>query len=286
MGSREGLARHETLTRLCGKKPAVPSIVINEKIAFDNIPEMGHLTEAEKRPGKKPRGGNTKKPLGVRRSAKELKTNTIPNERGLNMELLLAPEEKKKIEAGIREKYAKVAASPAGLFKYPTGRAGLEALGYDPEILKTLPPSVLDSFCGVGNPFALGPLDRGETVLDIGSGGGLDSLVAARMVGPGGKVVGLDLSPEMVARANENLRQTDFANVVFQEFSGEDLPFEEGSFDVVLSNGVFNLIPGKGRMLQEACRVLKPGGRLLIADQTLTGTLTKSTPERIDSWFR
>jgi ubiquinone/menaquinone biosynthesis C-methylase UbiE len=159
-------------------------------------------------------------------------------------------------------------------------------LKYDPEILKTLPDSVLDSFCGVGNPFSLGPLNPGDAVLDIGSGGGLDSLVAAWMVGPGGKVVGLDLSPEMVARAYENLRQTDLSNVVFQEFSGEDLPFADGSFDVVLSNGVFNLIPGKGRMLQEACRVLKPGGRLLIADQVLAGTLTKTTRERIDSWFR
>jgi SAM-dependent methyltransferase len=202
------------------------------------------------------------------------------------MELLLAPEDKKKIEDGIREKYAKVAASPEGLFKYPTGRAGLEALKYDPEILKTLPDSVLDSFCGVGNPFSLGPLHPGDAVLDIGSGGGLDSLAAARMVGPGGKVVGLDLSPEMVSRAYENLRGTDLSNVVFQEFSGEALPFEDGSFDVVISNGVFNLIPGKGRMLQEACRVLKPNGRLLIADQVLSGTLTKDAREQIDSWFR
>ncbi|MBI5585560.1 MAG: methyltransferase domain-containing protein [Deltaproteobacteria bacterium] len=202
------------------------------------------------------------------------------------MELLLSPEDKFKIESGIREKYAKVAASPEGLFKYPTGRAGLEALGYDPEILKTLPKSALDSFCGVGNPFSLGPINGGETVLDIGSGGGLDSLVAARLVGPGGKVVGLDLSPEMVARAYENLKQTDLANVAFQEFSGEALPFPDGSFDVVVSNGVFNLIPNKGRMLQEACRVLKPGGRLLIADQVLAGVLTKNVSERIDSWFR
>jgi SAM-dependent methyltransferase len=202
------------------------------------------------------------------------------------MELLLAPEDKKKIENGIREKYAKVAASPEGLFKYPTGRAGLEALGYDPEVLKTLPPSVLDSFCGVGNPFSLGPLNPGDAVLDIGSGGGLDSLVAARMVGPGGKVVGLDLSPEMVSRAFENLRQTDLSNVIFQEFAGEALPFTDGSFDAVISNGVFNLIPGKGRMLKEACRVLKPNGRLLIADQMLAGTLTKNAQERIDSWFR
>ena len=202
------------------------------------------------------------------------------------MEQVLTPEDKDKIEAGIREKYAKVAASPQGLFKYPTGKAGLEALGYDPEILKTLPESILDSFCGVGNPFSLGPVDRGETVLDIGSGGGLDTLVAARMVGAGGKVVGLDLSPEMVTRAYEHLKQTDLTNVAFQEFSGEDLPFPDGSFDLVISNGVFNLIPAKGRMLKEACRVLKPDGRLLIADQVLSGALTKGPQERIDSWFR
>jgi SAM-dependent methyltransferase len=202
------------------------------------------------------------------------------------MEPLLSQEDKQKIETGLREKYAKVAASPQGLFKYPTGRAGLEALMYDPEILKSLPESVLDSFCGVGNPFSLGPVDRGETVLDIGSGGGLDSLVAARMVGAEGKVVGLDLSPEMVARAYENLKQTDLTNVVFQEFSGEELPFPDGSFDVVVSNGVFNLIPGKSRMLKETCRVLKPNGRMLIADQVLNGTLTKSPQERIESWFR
>ena len=202
------------------------------------------------------------------------------------MEPILTSEDKQKIETGIREKYAKVAGSPEGLFKYPTGKAGLEALGYDPGILKTLPENILDSFCGVGNPFSLGSVDQGETVLDIGSGGGLDSLVAARMVGAGGKVVGLDLSPEMVARAYENLKQTDLTNVAFQEFSGEDLPFPDGSFDVVISNGVFNLIPAKGRMLKEACRVLKPDGRLLIADQVLSGALTKSPQERIDSWFR
>jgi len=202
------------------------------------------------------------------------------------MELPLTQEDKQKIETGIREKYAKVAASPQGLFKYPTGRAGLEALKYDPEILKTLPETALSSFCGVGNPFSQGPMNPGETVIDIGSGGGLDSLVAARMVGAEGKVVGLDLSPEMVARAYENLKQTDLTNVAFHEFSGEELPFPDGSFDVVISNGVFNLIPGKGRMLKEACRVLKPNGRILIADQVLSGTLTKSPQERIESWFR
>ena len=191
-----------------------------------------------------------------------------------------------KIKSQIKEKYRKVAVSPQGNFNYPVGREGLVALGYDSAIMEAFPSDILTTFCGVGNPFSLGSVERGETVLDIGSGGGLDSLVAARMVGAGGKVVGLDLSPEMVARAYENLKQTDLTNVAFQEFSGEELPFPDGSFDVVISNGVFNLIPAKGRMLKEACRVLKPDGRLLIADQVLSGALTKGPQERIDSWFR
>jgi len=105
------------------------------------------------------------------------------------MALPLSQDDKMKIESGVREKYAKVAASPEGLFNYPIGRAGLEGLRYDPEWLKAIPEPVLDSYCGVGNPFSLGPLNKGESVLDIGSGGGLDSLIAARMVGSEGKVV-------------------------------------------------------------------------------------------------
>ena len=202
------------------------------------------------------------------------------------MGLNLSGEDKKNIERGIREKYAKVAASPEGLFQYPTGEAGLKILGYDPEFLKTLPESALKSYCGVGNPFSLGPINRGESVLDIGSGGGLDSLIAARMVGPEGKVIGLDMSPEMVARAIDNLKKTDLSNAAFQEFSGDKIPFPEASFDVIISNGVFNLIPDKEKMLKEACRVLKPNGRLLIADQVLSTSLNKSHQERIDSWFR
>jgi arsenite methyltransferase len=132
-------------------------------------------------------------------------------------------------------------------------------------------------------PF-LGPVNPGEAVLDIGSGGGLDSLVAARMAGPEGKVVGLDLSPEMVARSNHNLRKTGFTHVAFREFSGEELPFPNESFDLVISNGVFNLIPDKEKVLKEVCRVLKPNGRLQIADQVLSRPSAKSHGERIDSW--
>ena len=194
--------------------------------------------------------------------------------------------EKQTIEKGIRQKYAQVAKSPEGLFKYPTGRAALNTLQYDPRILSNLPGEAIDSYCGVGNPFSLGPVHPGETVLDIGCGGGLDSMVGAFMVGPSGKVVGIDLSPEMIRRAKDNLQKTNLNNVSFQEYSGEGLPFSDSSFDVVISNGVFNLIPDKLRTLREAGRVLKSGGRLIMADQILIGEPPKDHQIRIESWFR
>ena len=202
------------------------------------------------------------------------------------MEPPLTDEEKQTIEKGIRQKYAKVSVSPEGLFKYPTGRAALKTLHYDPQIIQTLPEEALDSYCGVGNPFSLGPILPGESVLDIGCGGGLDSLVAGFVVGPLGKVVGIDISPEMIRRANNNLQKTGLKNISFQEFSGEALPFPDNSFDVVISNGVFNLISDKLRALQEANRVLRVGGRLMIADQILIGAPPKDHQTRIESWFR
>jgi arsenite methyltransferase len=193
-------------------------------------------------------------------------------------------EDRKKIEKGIRGKYAKVAVNPQGLFSYPTGRTGLETLKYDREILRTLPEAALDSFCGVGNPFSLGEIREGESVLDIGCGGGVDSMVAATMTGPTGRVVGIDISPEMVDRARQNLGLTNLKNVSFQESFGEDLPLPDRDFDVVISSGVFNLIPDKLKALREVFRVLKPGGRLMMADQVLTGHLSEDVKERVDKW--
>jgi ubiquinone/menaquinone biosynthesis C-methylase UbiE len=145
---------------------------------------------------------------------------------------------------------------------------------------------VLASYCGVGNPFTLGRIYEGESVLDIGCGCGVDTLIAAIMVGPEGKAVGIDLIPEMLSRAKKNLSETMLKNVVFQEGSGEDLPFPDESFDVVISNGVFNLIPNKAKALAEVFRVLRPHGRVMIADQVLVGELPKDKTIRVNHWFK
>ena len=179
-------------------------------------------------------------------------------------------EDRKKIGEGIRQRYAKAAQSPEGQFRFPTGKAGLEALGYDRNILGILPDEVLTSYCGVGQPFILDRIKAGESVLDIGCGAGVDTIVAAIMAGPQGEAVGIDFVPEMVQRAKQNLRITQLRNVSFELGSGEALPFAGESFDCVISNGAYNLIPDKAKALQEAFRVLKRGGKFIIADQVLS----------------
>jgi arsenite methyltransferase len=202
------------------------------------------------------------------------------------MKASLTAADRSRIEKVIREKYAKAAHSLAGLFRYPTGRAGLEGLRYDPGMISALPEPALASYCGVGNPFSLGPLLPGEKVLDIGCGGGVDTLVAASLVGPPGQAVGIDTTPEMLARARQNLREVHVSNATFVHASAEKLPFMEQSFHVVISNGVFNLIPDKASALTELLRVLKPEGRLMIADQVLTGELPDDTAARVARWAR
>ena len=202
------------------------------------------------------------------------------------MDTPISPTDNDQIEAGIRGKYTKVAVSPEALFRYPTRRAGLEGLKYDPALIQSLPDHVTASYCGVGNPFSLGPVNKGESVLDIGCGVGVDTLLAAMMAGASGKAVGVDIVPEMLERAEANLRETGLRNVTFHRASGERLLFADGSFDVVISNGVINLIPDKAATLKEAMRVLKPGGRLMIADQILAGRSQKDMKARLASWFQ
>jgi len=200
------------------------------------------------------------------------------------MEARFNSDERKRIREGISEKYKKVAISPEGKFSYPTGRAGLEGQKYNPDVLRELPKDVLASYCGVGNPFSLGPVNKGEAVLDIGCGAGVDTLVAAIKVGPEGKATGIDLIPDMLKQAKRNLKKTSLENVTFQEASAEQLPFPDGTFDVVISNGVFNLIPDKAKALREVIRVLKLSGRFLLADQILIGETPADTESMVKNW--
>lgn len=191
------------------------------------------------------------------------------------------------IREGIRRKYAKVAETGAGgCFKYPTGKEGLLQLGYPEEVIRKIPEPVLASYCGVGNPFSLGPLNPGEAVLDIGCGAGVDSLVAAHLVGPSGRVVGVDVTEEMIIRARANLDLTDLSNVRFEVAAADALPFPDREFDVVISNGVFNLTVDKEQALREARRVLKPGGRLMLADMVLVEELPADKAQKVENWFQ
>lgn len=170
------------------------------------------------------------------------------------------------IRQGISEKYRKVAVSPQGLFKYPTGQESARGLGYPPDLLEVIPLAVRERFVGVGNPFALGPIRPGEAVLDLGCGAGFDAFVAAQLVGPRGRVVGIDMSPEMIGVAEAGRAEGGSPQVEFQVAQAEALPFSDASFDVALSNGVLNLIPDKAAALREIFRVLHPGGRLQACD--------------------
>lgn len=201
---------------------------------------------------------------------------------GLHLSISL----RRRIAEAIRQKYLKVSVSPEGQFRYPTGRAGLERLGYPSETILRLPKGAVASYCGVGNPFTLGPLREGDLVLDIGCGSGVDTFVAATKVGPKGMAVGIDMTREMLVRAKEGLNQTSLSNVSFHLASAEALPFWPESFDAVISNGVFNLIPDKAKALAEVFRVLRGGGRLMMADQSLIGSPPEDLEERIRSWFR
>jgi SAM-dependent methyltransferase len=200
------------------------------------------------------------------------------------MNIEFTTKDKKWIKKTIWKTYSKAAKGSKGLFNYPTGHEGLTALKYDPELLQALPPEVTVSYCGVGNPFTLGPINKGDDVLDVGCGAGVDTLFSAMMTGSSGKVVGLDLTPTMLERAKKNRSKTDLKNVRFEEGSVENLPFANESFDVVTSNGALNLVPDKARAFGEIYRVLKPDGRLMVADEILIGELPKEKDKIIKSW--
>ncbi|MFI5340107.1 MAG: methyltransferase domain-containing protein [Candidatus Methylomirabilales bacterium] len=166
----------------------------------------------------------------------------------------------------IADKYRKLAVSPEGLFRYPTGEQSARGLGYQPDCVAAIPLPIRERFVGVGNPFSLGPIRAGESVLDLGCGAGLDTFIAAQLVGFEGHVVGVDLSPEMLAVARAGQAEAGFPQIEFCEAPIEALPFPAASFDVALSNGVLNLVPDKPAALREIFRVLRPAGRLQACD--------------------
>jgi SAM-dependent methyltransferase len=187
------------------------------------------------------------------------------------------------LKSEIRKTYASVSQEPEKDFIFPTGRAWAEDLGY-PDELSQVPDFVAESFAGVANPWSLGRLEPGERVLDVGSGAGMDSLIAALQVGPEGSVTGIDMTPEMIEKARKGAAELGLNNVTFVEGEAEHLPFDDASFDFVISNSVIDLIPDKDAVFGEIYRVLLPGGRIQIADVTIQQPVSEEGRRKIDLW--
>ena len=184
----------------------------------------------------------------------------------------------------IRREYAEVAAHPEKGFHFHTGRPLARLLRYEESWIAGIPERSVDSFAGTGNPFAMGTLRPGEHAVDVGCGAGIDSLIAARMVGPTGTVIGVDMTPEMRAKALESAGEMGLANLDIREGHAESLPVGDASADVILSNGVVNLCPDKMTVFREMFRVLRPGGRLQIGDIAVSRTVPDSARKQLHLW--
>lgn len=188
------------------------------------------------------------------------------------------------IRTKVIARYSQVAISAENRFKYPVGVASLHRLNYPHEVIEKLPAETKRSYCGVGNPFSIGPLHRGESVLDVGCGAGVDCLVAASLVGPSGRVAGIDVTEPMLERARTSLSATPCSNVRFMLAGVEEIPLSDSSASVVISNGAINLSPDKALVLAEIYRVLRPGGRLMMADMFLEEGVSQQTVATLDAW--
>jgi SAM-dependent methyltransferase len=189
-----------------------------------------------------------------------------------------------ELRAAIQEEYQEVAQSPEKGFHFHTGRPLASLLGYNEKWLFSIPESAIESFAGTGNPFSLGELQPGEQVVDVGCGAGIDSLIAAKMVGADGQVIGVDMTPAMLNKARQAAVQSGYENVQFRQGYGEALPVPDGWADVVISNGVLNLMPDKAVGLGEMARVLKENGRLQIGDILVQKAVPTSAKRKIDLW--
>jgi arsenite methyltransferase len=188
------------------------------------------------------------------------------------------------LREAIREEYAEVANYPTKGFHFHTGRPLARILEYRDEWLEGIPESSIESFAGTGNPFSLGELRPGERAVDVGCGAGMDSLIAGRMVGPEGRVIGVDMTQVMLEKARAAAEEAGLGNVEFHQSYAEELPVPDGWADVVISNGVLNLMPDKAAVLDEMFRVLRPDGRLQIGDILVQKAVPESAKRKIDLW--
>jgi SAM-dependent methyltransferase len=184
----------------------------------------------------------------------------------------------------VKTKYREVATEPNRQYHFHTGRPLTRRLGYDSALVDSLPDAAVESFAGVANPFVLRGLDAGEKVLDAGSGAGFDCFIASAQVGDEGRVVGVDMLPEMLEKSSHTATLMGLENIEFREGLLEELPVDDGWADVVISNGVFNLCADKKRAFTEVWRVLRPGGRLQFGDIANGKPVPESAIRDIDLW--
>jgi SAM-dependent methyltransferase len=199
----------------------------------------------------------------------------------MTRDLLVDPD---ALREQVRSKYREVAVDPGAGFHFHTGRALASRLGYEAAAVGALPDRAVESFAGVGNPFSLRRLAPGEKVVDVGAGAGFDSFIAAGQVGPGGRVVGVDMTPEMLAKSRQTAQALGLGQVEFREGLAEALPVADGWADVVISNGVINLCADKQAVFAGIFRVLRPGGRLQFADIANGRPVPAGALRDIDLW--
>jgi len=202
----------------------------------------------------------------------------------MTLEVRPAAVDVETLRCQISDKYTEVANTPEKGFHFHTGRPLALMLGYPEEVVDSLPWGTVESFAGTGNPFSMGELQSGETVLDIGCGAGFDSLIAARQVGEAGRVISVDMTPAMLNKAAAGAAEAAITNIEFRQGMAESLPVSDQSINVVISNGVINLCPDKTAVLREVNRVLKPGGRIQIADILVHKELPQDAKDDIDLW--
>ena len=188
------------------------------------------------------------------------------------------------LRSEIEKTYTEVSSDQDKDFIFPTGRAWAEDLDYPQPELSRVPDASVESFAGVANPFSLGRIEPGATVLDLGCGAGTDLLIAAQMVGPDGKVIGVDMTQTMLARARASADELGIESLELHQALIESVPVDDASIDVVISNGVIDLVPDKEAAFSEIDRVLKPGGRLQVADVVIHTEVSEDARDRIDLW--